>query len=104
MFTYYYLFLTSNLAFGQQLPLFSQYLYNKFLINPAVAGSDGYTTVNLTAREQWVGYYGAPRTFSFSMQTRILKKSFMQKQTTVRTECFQTKNGWESRFWRLRIQ
>jgi type IX secretion system PorP/SprF family membrane protein len=75
------LFLISNLAFGQQLPLYSQYLYNKFLINPAVAGSDGYTSVSLTAREQWVGYSGAPRTFSFSWQTRMLKKGFVIKQS-----------------------
>ena len=69
---------------AQQLPLFSQYLYNKFLINPAVAGSDGYTSFNLTAREQWVGYYGAPRTFSFSGQTRILKSGFNTKTAKVR--------------------
>ncbi len=62
-------------ATAQQLPIYSQYLHNKFLINPAVAGSDGYTTLNLTAREQWAGYSGAPRTFSFSAQTRILKSS-----------------------------
>jgi len=62
---------------AQQLPLYSQYLYNKFLINPAVAGSDGYTSFNLTAREQWVGYYGAPRTFSFSAQARLLKRSYI---------------------------
>ncbi len=73
---------------GQQLPLYSQYLYNKFLINPAVAGSDGYTSLNLTAREQWVGYNGAPRTFSFSVQTRLLKKSYILKQTKLRREVF----------------
>lgn len=59
---------------AQQLPIYSQYLYNKFLINPAHAGSDGYTSLNLTAREQWIGYSGAPRTYSLSWQTRILKK------------------------------
>jgi type IX secretion system PorP/SprF family membrane protein len=73
---------------GQQLPLYSQYLYNKFLINPAVAGSDGYTSLNLTAREQWVGYSGAPRTYSFSAQTRVLKKSYMLKQTRLKKEVF----------------
>jgi type IX secretion system PorP/SprF family membrane protein len=73
---------------SQQLPVYSQYLYNKFLINPAVAGSDGYTSFNLTAREQWVGYYGAPRTFSFSGQTRLLKKSFIQRQTGVRRKTY----------------
>jgi type IX secretion system PorP/SprF family membrane protein len=77
---------------GQQLPLFSQYLYNKFLINPAVAGSDGFTSYNLTAREQWVGLEGAPRTFSFSGQTRILKKSFILKQTKVRRSIYRPKS------------
>jgi type IX secretion system PorP/SprF family membrane protein len=63
-----------QIASAQQLPIYSQYLYNKFLINPAHAGSDGYTSLNLTAREQWIGYSGAPRTYSLSWQTRILKK------------------------------
>ena len=87
-----FLFLIGNLTFGQQLPLYSQYLYNKFLINPAVAGSDGYTSVSLTAREQWVGYSGAPRTFSFSWQTRVLKKSFILKQTRVKKEVYRPKS------------
>ena len=83
-----FLLLTGNLVFGQQLPLYSQYLYNKFLINPAVAGSDGYTSLNLTAREQWVGYAGAPRTFSVSWQTRVLKKKFSIRQTRSKREVF----------------
>ncbi len=74
------LVLLGTIASAQQLPLYSQYLYNRFLINPAVAGSDGYTSFNLTAREQWVGYSGAPRTFSVSGQARILKKGFSIKQ------------------------
>jgi type IX secretion system PorP/SprF family membrane protein len=84
--------LFGNLAFGQQLPLYSQYLYNKFLINPAVAGSDGFTSINLTAREQWVGYSGAPRTFSFSFQTRVLKRSYILKQTKVSRQVFRPKS------------
>ena len=90
---YVFLFvLIGKTTFGQQLPLFSQYLYNKYLINPAVAGSDGYTSISLTAREQWVGYSGAPRTFSFSWQTRMLKKSFILKQTRVKREVFRPKS------------
>ena len=84
--------LVGQVAFGQQLPLFSQYLYNKYLINPAVAGSDGFTSVSLTAREQWVGYSGAPRTFSFSWQTRMLKKSFILKQTRIKREVYRPKS------------
>ncbi|MGB8489835.1 MAG: type IX secretion system membrane protein PorP/SprF [Bacteroidales bacterium] len=69
-----------QMAFAQQLPLYSQYMFNKFLINPAHAGSDGFTSYNITAREQWVGYSGAPRTYSFSGQTRFMKKSYRLKQ------------------------
>lgn len=76
------LILCSAFASGQQLPLYSQYLYNKFLLNPAVAGSDGYTSFNLTAREQWIGYSGAPRTFSVSGQGRILKKGYQLKSSS----------------------
>ncbi len=83
--------LIGKIADSQQLPLYSQYLYNKFLINPAVAGSDGYTSVNLTAREQWLGYYGAPRTFSFSVQTRMLKRSYILKQTSAKRQVYRPK-------------
>jgi type IX secretion system PorP/SprF family membrane protein len=78
-----------NLA-GQQLPLYSQYLYNKFLINPAVSGSDGFTSFNITAREQWVGYSGAPRTFSLSGQTRLLKQGYKIK-TNARRNVYRPK-------------
>ncbi len=86
------LLLTCTTAFSQQLPVYSQYLYNKFLINPAVAGSDGYTSINLTAREQWIGYNGAPRTFSFSLQSRMMKRSYILKQTSVKKQVFRPKS------------
>ena len=76
---------------GQQLPIYSQYLFNRFLINPAVAGSDGYTSLNLTAREQWVGYDGAPRTFSFSAQTRIIKKGYRLKSNIFSNQVYRPK-------------
>lgn len=84
--------LTCSIAAGQQLPIYSQYLYNKYLINPAVAGSDGYTSFNLTAREQWVGYYGAPRTFSFSGQTRLLKKGLSFKHKGAGRQVYRPKS------------
>ena len=71
--------LLRQISAAQQLPLYSQYLYNKFLINPAHAGSDGYTSFNLTVREQWIGYSGSPRTYSLSWQTRILKRGYKLK-------------------------
>ncbi|MBN1415301.1 MAG: type IX secretion system membrane protein PorP/SprF [Bacteroidales bacterium] len=61
---------------AQQLPRFSQYYFNEFLINPAVAGYDGRTIVNVTARKQWVGFSdNTPQTAMVSVQTRFLKHS-----------------------------
>ena len=92
IFYIFFFLITGSIAVGQQLPLYSQYLYNKFLINPGVAGSDGYTSLNLTAREQWVGYSGAPRTFSFSFQTRLLKRSYILKKATNKRPLFRPKS------------
>jgi hypothetical protein len=75
--------LTYN-AEGQQIPLYTQYMMNSFLINPAVAGNDGLTSFNLTAREQWLGFENAPRTVAVSAQTRLLKTSFINRGRTVR--------------------
>ena len=80
-------------AFAQQVPMYSQYIMNGFLINPSFAGRDGYTTVNLTVREQWVGMAGAPSTYAASFQTRILKNSFISKSTVVRKKIIKPTKG-----------
>src|SRR5512136_632106 len=80
-----------QIADAQQLPLFSQYNYNKFLINPAHAGSDGFTSFNITAREQWLGYSGAPRTYSLSYQTRFLKRGYRLKQNLFNETVYRPK-------------
>ena len=80
-------------VFAQQVPMYSQYIMNGFLINPSFAGRDGYTTVNLTVREQWVGMAGAPSTYAASFQTRILKNSFISKSTAVRKKIVKPTKG-----------
>ena len=80
-------------TFAQQVPMCSQYIMNGFLINPSFAGRDGYTTVNLTVREQWVGLAGAPSTYAVSFQTRILKNSFISKSTAVRKKIIKPTKG-----------
>jgi type IX secretion system PorP/SprF family membrane protein len=62
-------------ANGQQLPIFSQYVMNGFILNPAMAGYDGFSSVNTTTRQQWIGFRDAPQTYSASWQTRILQRS-----------------------------
>ena len=71
-------------ARGQQYPMYSQYIMNGFLINPSYAGSDGFTTFGITAREQWTGIPNAPSTYAAAFQTRILRDSYITKSTNVR--------------------
>ncbi len=80
-------------AIAQQVPMYSQYVMNGFLINPSFAGRDGYTTVNLTVREQWVGMAGAPSTYAASVQTRLLKNSYISKSTSVRKKLTRPTKG-----------
>jgi type IX secretion system PorP/SprF family membrane protein len=71
-------------VFSQQLPIYSQYHMNAFLLNPANAGHEGYTSINLTVREQWVGLKDAPSTVALSAQTRMLKNSFIARSKSIR--------------------
>ncbi|OFY67788.1 MAG: hypothetical protein A2Y71_11690 [Bacteroidetes bacterium RBG_13_42_15] len=81
-------------TFAQQVPMYSQYIMNGFLINPSFTGRDGYSTVNLTVREQWVGLDQAPGTYAASFQTRLLKNSYISKATSVRKKLvLPTKGG-----------
>jgi type IX secretion system PorP/SprF family membrane protein len=49
-------------AQAQQLAQYSQYVFNHFSINPAVAGSKDCLDVRMGYRQQWVGFEGAPNT------------------------------------------
>ncbi|MBI4648593.1 MAG: type IX secretion system membrane protein PorP/SprF [Bacteroidia bacterium] len=54
---------------AQQLPMYSQYMFNGFLLNPAEAGTDPHFPIRLTVRQQWLGIDGAPLTFALSGHT-----------------------------------
>jgi type IX secretion system PorP/SprF family membrane protein len=58
---------------GQQYPVFSQYYFNEMVINPAYVGSHVQLSLNSTYRNQWVNFPGAPKTFSFSGHTSLLR-------------------------------
>jgi type IX secretion system PorP/SprF family membrane protein len=55
-----------TLAFGQQDPQSSQYLQNIYVINPAASGLTDYVDINLSYRQQWAGFEGAPQTYYIS--------------------------------------
>ncbi len=59
---------------AQQLPLYSQYMMNRFLINPAITGNVDFIPLRLTARQQWVGIDNAPSTQAISAHTLLGNK------------------------------
>ncbi|HAA18504.1 MAG TPA: hypothetical protein DCR93_03010 [Cytophagales bacterium] len=71
----------SNILFAQQDPHFTQYMFNYMNYNPAAAGTEGVTKVNLAYRNQWTGYQptinngvsgGAPQTQFIGISAPLL--------------------------------
>ncbi len=62
-------------ANAQQLPQYSNYMINSYVMNPAVGGSNSYFEGVSNNRYQWVGITDAPRTFILSVNgpTKSLK-------------------------------
>ena len=52
---------------AQQLPMYSQYLTNDFILNPAIAGSKPFFPIQINSRTQWSGLGTiAPKTNTLS--------------------------------------
>ncbi len=58
-------------AKAQQDPMFTNYMFNSLIFNPAYAGSRDHAAINLLHRTQWWGIDGAPTTQSISMHTPL---------------------------------
>jgi type IX secretion system PorP/SprF family membrane protein len=61
------LFLSASAMYAQQLPLFSQYTFNRFGFNPAYAGNKNRLEGILTHRNHMLGFPGAPTTQLFTV-------------------------------------
>ena len=65
------LFVTICLLFiepvnAQQTSIYSQYMFNEYMINPAIAGTSNYFQLRGNFRTQWSKIDGGPQTFSIS--------------------------------------
>ncbi|MFS4457498.1 type IX secretion system membrane protein PorP/SprF [Maribacter sp. 2304DJ31-5] len=63
--------LFSTVITAQQLPQFTQYMYNTISVNSAYAGSRETLNVTLLHRNQWAGLEGNPRTNTFSVHSPL---------------------------------
>jgi type IX secretion system PorP/SprF family membrane protein len=67
------LLIVTGVCQAQQYPVFTQYFFNELAINPAYAGAHVQFSATALYRNQWVNFPGAPRTFSFSGHTALMK-------------------------------
>lgn len=58
-------------SIAQQLPQFTQYMYNTIAINPAYAGSREALSIVALNRNQWAGFDGGPQTMTLSIHSPL---------------------------------
>lgn len=76
---------------AQQLPQFTQYMYNTISINPAYAGSRDAFSLTALNRNQWAGISGAPRT-----QTLSIHSPLRNEQIGLGLSVINDKTGYEN--------
>ncbi len=72
--------------FAQQLPYYSQFISNMYMLNPAITGTKRLIDARINDRVQWVGFDGAPRTLSFSLHSRFWKGKMGAGMSVVKDE------------------
>jgi type IX secretion system PorP/SprF family membrane protein len=70
-------------AKAQQKPQYTQYIFNNFVLNPAIAGIENYVDVKAAYRSQWQGLSGAPVTSYFSIHAPLGNKFRYGTSTSV---------------------
>lgn len=61
-------------SFGQQVPMYSHYYFNKFLYNPALTGDQSYGQAYMIYRNQWNNVPDAPRTKAVTVDGPLKNK------------------------------
>ncbi|WP_020568365.1 PorP/SprF family type IX secretion system membrane protein [Neolewinella persica] len=56
---------------AQQLPQYTQFSLNPFLVNPALAGTEDFIDLRAGYRSQWSGFKDAPQTAYFSAHSSL---------------------------------
>jgi type IX secretion system PorP/SprF family membrane protein len=65
------LIIGTEFSYSQQLPQFTQYMYNTIAINPAYAGSREVMSIVALGRNQWAGFNGGPQTQTLSINSPL---------------------------------
>lgn len=66
----------SHFAQAQHLPLYSMYMFNGLVVNPAYAGQNGALTTMLHFRDQWSSFEGHPTTYTLAVDSPLKNKKY----------------------------
>lgn len=72
-------------AFGQQLPQFSQFSRNQYMINPAACGVYDFMDITVGGRYQWAGFDDSPKTGYVYACAVLKKRNKYQSAPSLRT-------------------
>lgn len=61
----------TSASVAQQRPQYTQYVFNNFLLNPALSGIENYIDIKGGYRKQWVGINDAPQTSFVSAHWKL---------------------------------
>ena len=78
--------MSAAFAVAQQQSLYTNYLLNQYLYNPAYAGVEEGTVLSIGYRNQWLGFDGAPKSFMVSGYGKLKKKPNMALGGIITTE------------------
>ncbi len=70
-------------VYSQQRPQYTQYIFNNFILNPAISGIENYIDVKAGYRSQWQGLDGAPETSYISVHAPLGKNFLYGTSTSV---------------------
>jgi type IX secretion system PorP/SprF family membrane protein len=86
------LLVISLTTYGQQDPLYAQYLNNPLLLNPAYAGSNQLWQSTAGYRTQWSGFDGNPTTLNFSSHLSMVDNKVGLGLTVIQDKIAEVKN------------
>ncbi|MBN8577151.1 MAG: type IX secretion system membrane protein PorP/SprF [Cytophagales bacterium] len=67
------LLLLATLSFAQQDAIYSQYLFNPLIVNPAYSGLNNTFNGTIGYRTQWMGLEGQPQTLNATLHTSLVQ-------------------------------
>ena len=71
-------------AQAQQLPQYSQYLRNQYMVNPAAAGVYDFVDITLGGRLQWTGFDNSPKTTYLAITSPVSAKPKVRYNPALR--------------------